>query len=124
MPHYNHFVEFCYVRVEVIHRIKFLRYYLKAVYAGIAGCSSAGRTSGPPRKHTRARCAQRAQPEALEALEEVRVLSATLQEESKGLRAHAQRLREQSVTLCDWQRPRPRASADRGGGIRCGDLRR
>jgi hypothetical protein len=29
-PHYNHFVEFCYVRVEVIHRIKFLRYYLKA----------------------------------------------------------------------------------------------
>jgi hypothetical protein len=30
MPHYNHFVEFCYVRVEVIHRIKFLRYYLKA----------------------------------------------------------------------------------------------
>jgi hypothetical protein len=30
MPHYNHFVAFCYVRVEVIHRIKFLRYYLKA----------------------------------------------------------------------------------------------
>ena len=30
MLHYNHFVEFCYVRVEVIHRIKFLRYYLKA----------------------------------------------------------------------------------------------
>ena len=31
MPHYSHFVEFCYVRVEVIHRIKFLRYYRKAV---------------------------------------------------------------------------------------------
>jgi predicted negative regulator of RcsB-dependent stress response len=30
MPHYNHFVAFCYVQVEVIHRIKFLRYYLKA----------------------------------------------------------------------------------------------
>src|SRR6266446_234302 len=30
MPHYNHFVAFCYVRVEVLHRIKFLRYYLKA----------------------------------------------------------------------------------------------
>src|SRR6516162_8155833 len=29
-PHYNHFVALCYVRVEVIHRIKFLRYYLKA----------------------------------------------------------------------------------------------
>jgi len=24
MPHYNHFVALCYVRVEVIHRIKFL----------------------------------------------------------------------------------------------------
>ena len=34
MPHYNHFVEFCYMRVEVIHRIKFLRYYLKASEAG------------------------------------------------------------------------------------------
>ena len=30
MPHYNHFVALCYVRVEVIHRIKFLQYYLKA----------------------------------------------------------------------------------------------
>ena len=25
MPHYNHFVALCYVRVEVIHRIKFQR---------------------------------------------------------------------------------------------------
>jgi hypothetical protein len=32
MPHYNHFVAFCSVRVAVIHRIKFLRYYLKASY--------------------------------------------------------------------------------------------
>jgi hypothetical protein len=30
MPHYNHFIAFCYVQVEVIHRIKFLQYYLKA----------------------------------------------------------------------------------------------
>jgi integrase len=30
MPHYNHSVVFCYVGLEVIHRIKFLRYYLKA----------------------------------------------------------------------------------------------
>src|SRR5262245_3013599 len=30
MPHYNHFVALCYVWVEVIHRIKFLRYYRKA----------------------------------------------------------------------------------------------
>ena len=91
----------------------------RRVYAGIAGRSSAGRTSGPPRKHTRARCAQRAQPEALEALEEVRVLSATLQEESKGLRAHAQRLREQSVTLCDCSaRARERRGQRRGHPLR------
>jgi len=32
MPHYNHFVALCYVRIEVIHRIKFLRYYLKAKF--------------------------------------------------------------------------------------------
>jgi hypothetical protein len=35
MPHYNHFVAFCSVRVAVIHRIKFLRYYLKAHYSVI-----------------------------------------------------------------------------------------
>ena len=34
MPYYNHFVALCYVRVEVIHRIKFLRYYLKAMETG------------------------------------------------------------------------------------------
>src|SRR6516225_5656702 len=48
-PHYNHFVALCYVRVEVIHRIKFLRYYLKAELASRAG-------SKTHRGSTRLRC--------------------------------------------------------------------
>src|SRR6516162_5375126 len=39
-PHYNHFVAFCYVRVEIIHRIKFLRYYLKALIRSSGSCPS------------------------------------------------------------------------------------
>src|SRR5882762_6313792 len=38
--HNSHFVALCYVRVEVIHRIKFLRYYRKgAPFNGIRDCS-------------------------------------------------------------------------------------